>query len=122
MKKGLISVFVLIIIAGAIYILSSDFPPVDEKESSGTIGKAEKFRGDEISASDIKLRSGILNDKENINRIIAELIKISIVMAQTSDIISNGWLQEVKAIDEDLHGTIATKLNSVTESIKKWQD
>ena len=43
-----------VILAGALYFASQQFP-TDEEQAAGTIAPAERYRGDQITAADVKL-------------------------------------------------------------------
>lgn len=70
-KKQLIGGVILVI---AIVVLVSIFyPPADESESKGTIGKVDKYRSDKTGQEEVKLRSEFIQDTTALRGVIISL-------------------------------------------------
>lgn len=61
-KKQALIIALAVIVLVAILIVSQYYPPVDESESTGTIGKVDKYRNSKTTQEDIILRNEFLKD------------------------------------------------------------
>lgn len=61
-KKQTLIIALAVIVLVAILIVSQYYPPVDDSESAGTIGKVDKYRDSKTKQEDIILRNEFLND------------------------------------------------------------
>jgi len=73
-KKNKIIIGVIIGIALAIVIISLVFPPVMNKLTRGTFGKADKYRQEQMTENDVQLRSDFVKDTAELRKMITGLI------------------------------------------------
>lgn len=72
MKKKQLIIFA-VIVAALIVVVSLFYPPADESESKGTIGKVEKYRSDETGQEKVVLRNELLQDTTALKNLIVSL-------------------------------------------------
>lgn len=72
MKKKQLIIFSVVIVA-LIVVVSVFYPPAEESESKGTIGKVDKYRSDETGQSKVVLRNDFLQDTTALKNVIISL-------------------------------------------------
>jgi hypothetical protein len=73
-KKAKIVIGVIIAVVAIIIIISLSFPPVFRGITSGTFGKADKYRKSQMTEKDIQLRSVFTEDTAQLRNMITGLI------------------------------------------------
>lgn len=72
MKKKQLIGFIIVVVA-VIVVVSLFYPPADESESKGTIGKVDKYRSDKTGQEEVKLRSEFIQDTTALRGVIISL-------------------------------------------------
>ncbi len=102
MKKQVkIIIGVVVLLAIAIAVASYFFPKPKGDETSGTIGKADKYRKDQMAAKDILLRDDILKDTAAVAKTLKQLIEFSVYSLQTKQTIDSNWIKPLAASCKD---------------------
>lgn len=97
MKKQVkIIIGVVVVLAIAIAVASYFFPRPKGDETSGTIGKADKYRQDQMAAKDILLRDDILQDTAAVRKTLSQLIEFSLYSVEVKKVIDSGWIKPLK--------------------------
>jgi hypothetical protein len=95
-KKVIIIVIIIAALAAAIIIGSYFYPPPEGSDTSGTIGKAEKFRKGQFTEDDILLRDDILNDTAAVGKTLDQVLAFSSFMIQEKIVIDTLWIAQIK--------------------------
>ncbi len=73
-KKVVIIIIIIAAIVAAILIGSHFYPPPKGSDTSGTVGKAEKFRKGQFTEEDILLRDDILKDTAAVGKTLDQIL------------------------------------------------
>ncbi|MCX6271582.1 MAG: hypothetical protein NTU44_10245 [Bacteroidetes bacterium] len=99
MKKQVkIIIGVVVVLAIAIAIASYYFPKPKGDETSGTIGKADKYRKDQMAAKDLLLRDDILKDTAAVRKTLTQLLEFSMYCVEFKKNIDSGWIAPVQKV------------------------
>jgi len=96
-KKLLVGGAVIIVMVIAIAIIAGIFPPAAEEDTSGTIGKVEKFRKQQLTAKDVLLSDDLLKDTVALKNTIGEIGQFTTFSIEMSVLINGYWLPEINA-------------------------
>ncbi|MHC1737684.1 MAG: hypothetical protein AB9882_06705 [Ignavibacteriaceae bacterium] len=96
-KKLLIGGAAIIVMIIAIAIIAGIFPPAGEEDTSGTIGKVEKFRKNQLTAKDVLLSDDLLKDTVALRNTIGEIGQFATFSIEMSVLINGYWLPEINA-------------------------
>ena len=96
-KKLLIGGSVIIVVLIAIVIIARLFPPAGEEDTSGTIGKVEKFRKNQLTAKDVLLSDDLLKDTVALRNTIGEIGQFATFSIEMSVLINGYWLPEINS-------------------------
>lgn len=78
-KQALIIALALVVLV-AVLIISQYYPPVDNSDSSGTIGKVDKYRDSKTKQEDIVLRNEFLKDTTALKSTIMVIDKYQVFL------------------------------------------
>lgn len=97
-KKNLIVISVLAVVV--IIGIALFYPPADESDTAGTIGKANKYRNDETGQEKVKLRSEFIEDTTALRGVIISLRMYENYLTGLSNDFKE-WENSLKNIDLD---------------------
>jgi len=121
MKKG-IKILTIIVLCLAVSVPFSCKNRVNHEDATGTIGKAKKYRKDQMSEKDIELRSEFIEDSAK----LASLVKGLIAFNAYAKTISESIDEQIKQLKStayseiDAHGIVA--LEDYSEFLKNNQE
>jgi hypothetical protein len=95
-KKNTITLSIFGIIAVIIIILAFLLPNFKSGDTAGTIIKADKYRNEQLSEKDIKLRSEFVKDTAVLAKTIRELFSFIIFSKETAANIDTWWIPQLK--------------------------
>jgi len=96
-KKLFVGGAVIIVVVIAIAIIAGIYPPAAEEDTSGTIGKVEKFRKQQLTAKDVLLSDDLLKDTVALKNTIGEIGQFTTFSIEMSVLINGYWLPEINA-------------------------
>jgi hypothetical protein len=83
-KKTKILIGAVVVVLVIIVALAINFPPVFKGESSGTIGKADKYRKSQMTEKDVQLRSELTADTAKLRGMIQGLMYFAVFTNELS--------------------------------------
>jgi len=114
-KQTKIIIGVVIIVVAVILVISFLYPPVFKGLTSGTFGRVEKYRKQQMTEKDIQLRSEFVNDTGQLRSMIQGLIYFSLFTQELSYTIDTC----VRSFQE--HG-ICTQQNNTCHNVSLLED
>ncbi|MHC1706964.1 MAG: hypothetical protein AB9842_05520 [Bacteroidales bacterium] len=96
-KKVRLIIIIVAVLAVAILVFSYFYPHSQGDDASGTIGKADKYRKDQMSAQDILLRDDILQDTAAVRKTLLQLLEFTAYSVEVKKVIDSAWIIQLKA-------------------------
>lgn len=110
-KKQALIIASAVVVLVAILIISQYYPPVDDSDSSGTIGKVDKYRDSKTKQEDIILRNEFLKD--------TTALKSTIMVIDKYHVFLLGLNQSFKEWESELIKTKIEKNEKLNQQYKE---